>query len=38
VGRDIQNLSGATLSSQHLTDGIRRILATYAFVVAGQGA
>jgi Na+-translocating ferredoxin:NAD+ oxidoreductase RnfG subunit len=38
VGRDIQNLSGATLSCQHLTDGVRRILATYAIVIAGQAA
>ena len=36
VGRDIQNLSGATLSCQHLTEGIRRVLATYAIVIAGQ--
>jgi len=36
VGRDIQNLSGATLSCQHLTDGIRRLLALYALVIAGQ--
>lgn len=29
VGRDIKNLSGATLSSTHVTDGVRRILHTY---------
>jgi hypothetical protein len=34
VGRDIRNLSGATLSSQHVTDGIRRILALYAVALA----
>ena len=27
VGEDIANLSGATLSSQHVTDGVRRIVA-----------
>ncbi|MGE0525611.1 MAG: FMN-binding protein [Bdellovibrionales bacterium] len=26
---DIKNISGATLSSKHLTDGVRRLLATY---------
>jgi hypothetical protein len=34
VGRGIQNISGATLSSEHLTDGIRRLLATYATAIA----
>jgi FMN-binding domain len=36
VGRDIKNISGATLSSEHVTDGIRRLLATYAIAVAGR--
>jgi hypothetical protein len=36
VGRGIQNISGATLSSEHLTDGIRRLLATYAIAIAGR--
>jgi hypothetical protein len=36
IGRDIQNISGATLSCQHLTDGIRRLLATYAIAIAGR--
>ena len=36
AGSDIQNISGATLSSQHLTDGIRRLLATYAIAIAGR--
>ncbi len=36
IGRGIQNISGATLSSEHLTDGIRRLLATYAFAIAGR--
>jgi Na+-translocating ferredoxin:NAD+ oxidoreductase RnfG subunit len=30
IGQDIRNLSGATLSSQHLTQGVKRILAAYA--------
>ena len=34
VGQDIQNISGATLSSKHVTDGVRRLLATYALVLA----
>ncbi|GAB6196010.1 FMN-binding protein [Lysobacter xanthus] len=31
---DIVNLSGATLSSAHITEGVRRLLATHALVVA----
>ena len=31
---DIVNLSGATLSSAHIADGVRRLLATHALVVA----
>jgi Na+-translocating ferredoxin:NAD+ oxidoreductase RnfG subunit len=27
VGKDIRNISGATLSSQHVTEGIKRIMA-----------
>ena len=33
---DIQNISGATLSCKHITDGVRRLLATYALVVANH--
>jgi hypothetical protein len=33
---DIQNISGATLSSKHITDGVRRLLATYAAVLANH--
>lgn len=29
LGRDIDNISGATLSCKHLTEGVRRILALY---------
>ena len=32
--KDIQNISGATLSSKHITDGVRRLLVTHAVVVA----
>jgi Na+-translocating ferredoxin:NAD+ oxidoreductase RnfG subunit len=30
---DIQNISGATLSSRHIAEGVRRLLATYEFVL-----
>jgi hypothetical protein len=29
VGSDIRNISGATLSSQHLTEGVKRVLGAY---------
>jgi Na+-translocating ferredoxin:NAD+ oxidoreductase RnfG subunit len=32
--QDIQNISGATLSSKHITDGVRRLLETYAVAIA----
>jgi hypothetical protein len=32
--KDIQNISGATLSSRHIADGIKRLLATYAIACA----
>jgi Na+-translocating ferredoxin:NAD+ oxidoreductase RnfG subunit len=34
LGTDIKNISGATLSSKHVTDGVRRLLATYDIVIA----
>ncbi len=34
LGKDVQNISGATLSSKHVTDGVRRLLATHAIVLA----
>lgn len=34
LGKEIKNISGATLSSRHVTDGVRRLLATYAIVLA----
>lgn len=36
LGRDIQNISGATLSSKHVADGVRRLLSTYALVLAAH--
>ncbi len=30
---DIQNISGATLSCRHVTDGVKRLLATYAVLI-----
>jgi hypothetical protein len=34
LDKDIQNISGATLSSQHVTDGVHRLLAAYAVLLA----
>lgn len=34
IDEDIQNVSGATLSCVHLTEGVRRLLATHATVLA----
>ena len=34
LGGDVKNISGATLSSKHVTDGVRRLLSTYALVLA----
>lgn len=33
---DIQNISGATLSSKHITDGVRRLMKTYEIVLANH--
>jgi Na+-translocating ferredoxin:NAD+ oxidoreductase RnfG subunit len=33
---DIKNISGATLSSKHITDGVRRLLATHAVLSADR--
>ena len=33
LGEDIQNLSGATLSSRHITDGVRRLLVLHRLAV-----
>ena len=34
-GRDIANISGATLSCRHVTDGVKRLLATHAELSRG---
>jgi hypothetical protein len=38
LGSDIQNISGATLSCRHITDGVKRILATYNVALKGKRA
>lgn len=35
LNKDITNISGATLSSKHVTDGVRRVLAVYDMVLRG---
>lgn len=37
LDRDIRNISGATLSCKHITDGISRLLATYEIVLSQPG-
>ena len=34
---DIRNISGATISCRHVTEGVRRLLATWALVLAPGG-
>ena len=34
IDSDIKNISGATLSSVHITDGVRRLLRTWALVLS----
>jgi Na+-translocating ferredoxin:NAD+ oxidoreductase RnfG subunit len=34
LDKDIKNISGATLSSRHVTDGIRRLLVTFQMLLA----
>lgn len=36
LNQDIANISGATLSSKHITDGVRRVLAVYDMVLKGS--
>jgi len=36
--RDIHNISGATLSCKHVTDGVTRLLATYEIVLRHLGS
>lgn len=36
LGGEIKNISGATLSSRHVTDGVRRLLVTWQMLLAGR--
>lgn len=38
LDHDIKNISGATLSSKHITDGVKRVLSTYALVLSQEKA
>ncbi len=37
LGADIKNISGATLSSKHITDGVKRVLQRYQSSLKGKG-
>lgn len=37
LNKDIKNISGATLSSKHVTQGVKRVLALYDLVLKGSG-
>ena len=37
LDKDIKNISGATLSCRHITDGVKRLLATYDALAAHHG-
>lgn len=36
LNQDITNITGATLSSKHITDGVRRVLAVYDLALKGR--
>lgn len=36
LGKDIDNIAGATLSSKHLSDGVKRVLVMHALVLKGH--
>ena len=36
LNQDIQNISGATLSAKHVTDGVKRVLAIYDLVLSKE--
>jgi hypothetical protein len=38
LGQDVKNISGATMSSKHVTEGVRRLLATHAIVLASSSS
>ena len=37
LGKNIRNISGATLSCKHITDGVERLLTTYELVLKQSG-
>jgi hypothetical protein len=37
LGRDIKYISGATLSSKHITGGVKRVLVMYELALKGKG-
>lgn len=37
IEHNIKNISGATLSCNHVTEGVRRLLSTYALVLVSNG-
>ncbi len=37
LGQDIKNISGATLSSKHVTDGVKRVMQKYGTGAKGRG-
>lgn len=37
LGADIKNISGATLSSKHISDGVKRVLQRYQSSLQGHG-
>jgi len=36
LGKDVENISGATLSSKHVADGVHRVLTMYALALKGH--
>jgi Na+-translocating ferredoxin:NAD+ oxidoreductase RnfG subunit len=36
LGKDVRNISGATLSCKHISEGVRRLLATYHLIIKGS--
>lgn len=37
LGKDVENISGATLSSKHITDGVKRVMTMYELVLRNAG-
>ena len=36
LNQDVQNISGATLSAKHVTDGVNRVMAIYEMVLSKE--